>query len=450
MSSSPVGSQAVVIGAGMGGLAAAAAVAEHFDRVTILDRDSLPQAPSHRSGTPQSRHLHALLAGGLQALCDLLPGFEEDLVRAGAVPLRGGLDIRTERPGFDPFPARDVSIRVYAMSRPLLEFTVRERLQKTKNVEIRSMVRVTEIVPSPDGARATGVRVVDEDGTAGFFAADLVIDSSGRGVPTIAFLQATGRQGPEETQIGVNVGYTTARYRIPPSQSSTWKAVLHLPEAPATSRGALLFPMEDDQWILALGGRGDEVPPGDEAGFSNWARLLRTPTIFDAISSAERVGDLVRYLFPKSVRRHFTRLPSFPSGLVPLGDAICVFNPLYGQGMSVAAQEAVLLRRLLGEGSDAVGMPPRLAADFFAEVESILETPWAMSALPDLVYPSATGDRPKDFAQTLQFGAAVTRLAASAPDVHKIMAEVAYLLRPRSVYREPDLMRRVLAEMTAT
>ena len=450
MTSSPLGSHAVVIGAGMGGLAAAAALSGHFERVTVLDRDSLPQAPSHRSGTPQSRHLHVLLAGGLQAFCELLPGFEDDLVRAGAIPLRGGLDVRTERPGFDPFPARDVNIRLYAISRPLLEFTVRERLREKKNVEIRSSVRVIEIVPSADASRATGIRFVDEGGEAGLLNSDLVIDSSGRGMPTIAFLQTTGRKEPQETQIGVNVGYTTARYRIPRDRSSTWKAVLHIGEAPATSRGALLYPMEEDQWILALGGRGDEKPPGDEAGFLNWARLLRTPTIFDAISGAERIGELVRYSFPKSVRRHFARLPTFPSGLLPLGDAICVFNPIYGQGMSVAAQEAVLLRRLLGQSSTAADLSAQLAADFFTEVETILETPWAMAALPDLVYPSATGDRPKDFAQTLQFGAAVTRLAAREPDVHKVMLEVANLLRPRSAYREPDLMRRVLAEMPAS
>jgi hypothetical protein len=208
--------------------------------------------------------------------------------------------------------------------------------------------------------------------------------------------------------------------------------------------------MEGDQWILALGGRGDETPPGDEAGFLNWARLLRMPTIFDAISGAERVGELVRYSFPKSVRRHFAPTLSFPAGLLPLGDAICVFNPVYGQGMTVAAQEAVLLRRLLCEAPDATDLSPLLAADFFAGVESILDTPWAMSAVPDLVFPSAKGERPSDFVQMLQFGAAVTRLAGREADVHKIMIEVANLLRPRSTYREPDLMKRVLVEMTAS
>ena len=134
---------------------------------------------------------------------------------------------------------------------------------------------------------------------------------------------------------------------------------------------------------------------------------------------------------------------------MPLGDAICVFNPIYGQGMSVAAQEAVLLRRLLRERSGTGDPRSSLAADFFAEVEPILETPWTMAALPDLVYPSTTGDRPSDFAQSLQFGAALIRLAARDADVHKIMVEVGNLLRPRSVFGDPDLMKRVLAEMGA-
>jgi hypothetical protein len=122
---------------------------------------------------------------------------------------------------------------------------------------------------------AKGVRFVDEEGSTGLLNADLVVDSSGRGTPTLSFLQATGRPEPDETEIGVKVGYTTARHRIPSDESRTWKAVLHLPAAPATSRGGLLYPMEDGQWILSLGGRGDETPPGDEAGFLNSARLLR-------------------------------------------------------------------------------------------------------------------------------------------------------------------------------
>jgi 2-polyprenyl-6-methoxyphenol hydroxylase-like FAD-dependent oxidoreductase len=220
---------------------------------------------------------------------------------------------------------------------------------------------------------------------------------------------------------------------------------LHLPAAPQSSRGGLLYPMEGDRWIVGLGGRGQEKPPGDEAGFLEWVRQLRMTTIHDAIRHAERIGGLTRFSFPRSVRRDFRTVPHFPAGLLPFADAICAFNPVYGQGMSVAAQEALLLRRLLAEGHSGSS----LGARFFAEVEPVLETPWAMSVLPDLVFPDTTGPRPPDLEQTLKFGAALTRLAARDAGAHKLMTEVAQLLKPRSVYREPQFMGRVLEEMAA-
>ena len=448
MSSPHLGSHAVVIGAGMGGLAAAAAISEYFGQVTVLDRDALRSRPGDRAGTPQARHLHVLLAGGLRALCELLAGFEDDLVKAGAVPLRAGLDIRTERPGFDPFPKRDLSMRLYAMSRPLLEFTVRERIRTIPNVAIQAQARVTEIVPSQDLSAVTGVRYSDEHGKEHLLPADLVIDSSGRGVPTLELLAANGRQPPKETRVGVNIGYTTARYRIPTSQTRDWKAVLHLPSAPGTSRGSLLYPLEGNEWILALGGRGDEKPPGDEAGLLQWARQLRMPTIYDAIAGAERVGEVLRYGFPESIRREFSapESESFPIGLLPFADAICIFNPVYGQGMSVAAQEAILLKHLL---ADPLRSSSGLALAFFKGIEPILEAPWAMSVLPDFVFAETTGERPADLMQTFKFGAAITRLAARDADVHKLMAEVGNLVKPRSAYREPEMLKRVLAEMSA-
>src|SRR5215472_15407269 len=99
-----IGKQAVVVGAGMAGLTAARSLANFFERVIVLENDTLPIEPEHRPGTPQCRHLHALLAGGLKALGRLFPSFEEGLSQAGAVPLRMGYDYRVERPGYDPFP----------------------------------------------------------------------------------------------------------------------------------------------------------------------------------------------------------------------------------------------------------------------------------------------------------------------------------------------------------
>src|SRR5499426_654432 len=156
-----VGRQAVVIGAGMGGLTAARALADHFERVLVLDQDTLPENPADRHGVPQGRHVHALLAGGQQALAELFPKFEDALVRAGAVRLRVGLDIRVDRPGFDPFPQRDLGFDAYAMSRPLVEVTVRRLVQQCTSIEVRTGCQVQELMPSPDSTAVAGVRYTD-------------------------------------------------------------------------------------------------------------------------------------------------------------------------------------------------------------------------------------------------------------------------------------------------
>ena len=183
--STPIGRQVVVVGAGIGGLTAAAALADHFERVVVLERDALAREAAHRAGTPQAKHVHALLAGGQHALGDLLPGFEQDLARAGAVPLRVGLDVRVERPGYDPFPQRDLGWLGYSMSRPLIELTVRERVEQRANITMRPRCRAQDLVVTPDGAAVTAVRCQTADGRSETLPADLVVDASGRGALTL-------------------------------------------------------------------------------------------------------------------------------------------------------------------------------------------------------------------------------------------------------------------------
>ena len=438
---------AVVIGAGMAGLTAARALAAHFEQVTVLERDHLANAAAQRPGTPQALHVHGLLAGGLNALAELFPGFEKDLVGAGAVPLRGGLDIRVERPGFDPFPMRDLGVLTYAVSRPAIEFLVRQRVLQQANISLQAGSRVTELLASADGESVLGVRCEGTDGQLRMLAADLVVDASGRGAPTLMLLQTLGRTPPETTSIGVDIGYATATYEIPHDAGRSWLGVMTFPKAPQSSRGALMLPQEDGCWMLSLGGRGADKPPGDEAGFLDYALQLRTPTIYNAIRGARRVGGISRYAFPQSLRRHFERMAKFPRGLLPFGDAVCVFNPIYGQGMSMAAQEAVLLRRVLARSKGDSDPLADLAPTFFAELLPLLETPWAMAAIPDFIFPDTTGERPPDLERTLKVAFALLRLAARRPDVHKLVLEVQHLLKPRSAYRSPMLMARVLMEI---
>ena len=447
MSGGPIAEQAVVIGAGMGGLTAAKAVSQYFEKVIVLDRDALPEGPAARPGTPQARHAHALLAGGLNALDELFPGFCVDLAQAGAVKVRSGLDVIWERPGYDPFPIRDLGFDSFSMSRPLLEWVCRRRLGETPNIELRSGCRVIRILPGPDNARVAGVEVEEDGGPRRRVTADCVVDASGRGGLTLAFFDAIGQPRPEETEIGIDMGYATAIFEIP-ERGPEWKGLSHVPRPPDEQRGGLILPLENQKWVVSIGERHGDKLPGELEGFLAFTKTFRTPTIYEAIRGAKPASDIVRYNLPASTRFHFEGLARSPRGLIPLGDAICRFNPIFGQGMSVAAQEALALRNLLEDGR--VGDDPLsgLAERFFAEIQGCLASPWS-TAVTDFVLPQTRGERPPDLENRLRYGAALLRLAAEDPEVHKLMAEVSSLLKPASALREPELARRITAVMSA-
>jgi 2-polyprenyl-6-methoxyphenol hydroxylase-like FAD-dependent oxidoreductase len=443
-----LGRQALVIGAGMSGLAAAGALANHFEQVTVLERDRLATRPSPRPGTPQCRQVHGLLAGGLEALCRTFPGLDRDLAAAGAVPVRVVADFCVELPGFDPFPRRDFGRILYAASRPLLEHTVRRRALAAQNVVIRDHCRVLELVPSADRDRIAGARcqVIDEPPET--IPADLVVDASARGALTLAALDAIGRPRPRETTVGVDIGYATAIFEIP-EQRPDWQVVLTFAGAPGDRRSGFLLPIEENRWMACVAELHCPRPPRTLAELLDAARRLRTPTIHDAIRNARAVGMPQRFRLAESSLRHYETVVDFPEGLIPIGDAICRFNPVYGQGMSVAAREASilvdLLRRRAGDGEGLTGLPQ----DYLAGVQPWIAGAWSMSTTPDLAYPETRGERPPDLEHTLEFVSALHRVAVRDPEVHELLVAVRHLALPNDALHEPNVVDRVRAEMAA-
>jgi 2-polyprenyl-6-methoxyphenol hydroxylase-like FAD-dependent oxidoreductase len=446
--SNPILKQAVVIGAGMGGLAAAKAVAPHFEKVTVFDRDALPDAPAPRLGTPQARHTHGLLAGGCRALELLFPGIEFDLVEAGAVRMRVRRDTRFEIPGFDPFPQRDLGFDQFGLSRPALERVCRRRLECEPNIEFRPRTRVTELTASPHSGSVAGVRFEDTRGRPGRLAADLVVDASGRASPTLHFLDAIDSAKPAAIEIGIDQAYATAVFETPEAAPTDWLFVVHAPTPPGSSRLGIIMPMEGRRWSVSLCVNHGETPPGDIDGFMAFAKSLRMPTIYNAIRGAKHVGDVARFGMPCSVRRAFDRLDRFPRGLVPLGDSVCRFPPVQGQGMSVAAQEAHVLASLLDSRRGRADPLGGVAEAFFSEIQPLLEAPWAV-AMNDLAYPQTRGERPPDFATRMQYARALMRLAAEDAETDRLVFEVRSLLKPHSALREPELASRVMSMMAA-
>jgi len=205
-----LGRRAVVIGAGIGGLSAAGALAQHFQRVDILERDRLATSVASRSGTPQDRHPHGLLAGGLRALDQIFPRYKRDLAAAGAVPVSFAREVQFERPDVGVLPKRDFGISVLCATRPLIELVLRRRAEAIANVTLRPASRVIGIVPAAGSAGAGGVQFVNGSGRPETLDTDLVVDASGRGAPTLTLLDALGWDRPQMTEIGVDINYNTA------------------------------------------------------------------------------------------------------------------------------------------------------------------------------------------------------------------------------------------------
>jgi 2-polyprenyl-6-methoxyphenol hydroxylase-like FAD-dependent oxidoreductase len=440
-----LGQRAVVIGAGMGGLSAAGALAKYFERVEILERDRLTGSAASRSGTPQDRHPHGLLAGGLRALDQIFPGYKRDLAAAGAVPVTFAREVQFERPDVGVLPKRDFGISMLCATRPLIELVLRRRAEAVENIALRPASRVTGIVPAAGGDGVRGVRFVNGSGRSETIDADLVVDAAGRGAPTLTLLDALGWDRPQMTEIGVDLSYNTAVVEIPPTATTDWKLVLTLPDPPHLALHAVLAPTEDRHWIIVIADHNATSWIETWDAFLEASRSLITPTVYNALRHAQPPEGIRHYRFPVSTWKHFERLPRLPRGMLPVADALCRFNPIHAQGMSSAAKQARLLEDVLHRAADEPDPIAALQTGFMAEVASVIETPWTMSTSADLAFPQTRGERPDNFAEAREFEAALFRAAVADPVVHRAMLEVGQLLQPQSLLQEPDIIRRIEA-----
>ena len=435
-----VGDRAVVLGASMAGLVAAQVLADSYGQVIVIDRDELPETSIHRRGVPHGRHLHALAARGQQALENLFPGLTAELVADGA--LAGSLlaDARMFLSGHR-LRRTDTGLVLLCASRPFLEARVRARVRAHPNVILLDRCDVVGLVTTPDHRRVTGARVLRHADSSAeeVLVADLVVDASGRGSRTPGWLESLGYTPPEREQVRIGLAYSTRIYRLTPGALHGDLAILDAatPQLPRT--GALLA-LEGDRWMLTLAGILGDRPPTDPNGFLDFAQSLRFPDIYEAIQDAEPLDDPVGFRFPASTRHHYEQLRRFPAGFLVVGDAVCSFNPIYGQGMSVAALEALMLRRHLARGTE-----PQ-STRWFRDLARVVDVAWNMSAGGDLVFPGVEGHRTF---KTRLLSAYLARLhAAAAHDARLATAfiRVSGLVAPPQSLLHPSVVLRVLRE----
>lgn len=446
--SSLFGRRAVVIGGGIAGLSVAGVLAGCFERVDVLERDRLTASAESRPGTAQDRHPHGLLAGGLKALGEIFPGFERDLVEAGAVSVGVAQDICYERADVGALPRRDFGLSILCASRPLIEFVLRRRVMSIANIALRAGCRVTEILPSHEAAH--GVRFDTGSGQSETLAAELVVDASGRGALTLALLDTLGWEPPQVSEVGVDITYATAVVQIPAGATPVWKVALTQPNPPAVALNGVLLPLEGGRWIVTIVERGSDRRPDTWDSFHAMFSRLITPTIYTALRHAKPLEGIRHYGLRASHWRHFERLPGLPRGVLPIGDALCRFNPIQAQGMSAAAKQARLLQTVLRQMADEPNPLAAAQAGFMAGVESVLQTPWSMSTSADLAFPKARGERSENFEKVRQFEAALFRAVVADPVVHRAMMEVSQLLRPHELLHEPHIKERIVAASAKT
>jgi flavin-dependent dehydrogenase len=373
MSPTPHGRRtAVVIGAGVAGLAAAAVLAVRFRQVLVLDRDRLPDGPVRRRGIPQGAHPHVLLEPGRHGLESLLPGLGADLRAAGASLLSSGSAVAFYRDGkLTAEPA--VEPDMLCCSRPLLEWTIRRRLMLRPNVRITDRTAVHGL--TGDAARVTGVAT-----DAGGHSADLVVDCTGRGSRSDRWLATLGAITPPGQSVRVNVRYATTVIARGPHDLPAGSALYVLPTPPAETRFGAMLPIENDRWLVTLGGW--HQPAMDADGYFAFARSLPYALIADLIAERATPSTTVAmHHFPTSHRRRFAGLPGF----VALGDCVASVNPIYGRGMTAAAQQAIALGGVLDRH------PTELSRALFDAIDPIVDESWAVAVERDSLWPQTAG-----------------------------------------------------------
>jgi 2-polyprenyl-6-methoxyphenol hydroxylase-like FAD-dependent oxidoreductase len=438
----------VVVGGSLAGMLAARVLSDHFDIVTLLERDRFTEAPAARKGLPQGRHAHALLERGRRALERFLPGLTGELVRAGAEPLDFTRDVAWMSPcgWYVRFPG---DLVLLSCTRDLIDWGVRGRVAALPNVRIEQGADIAGLIRGPGGGDCiAGVRLrsrtADDQVVSGGpeIAADLVVVADGRNSHLPDWLIALGYEVPGETVINSFQGYASRLYRSPAEFASDWKGLYIQQAPPDDPRGGLVVPVEGGRWLVSLVGGDGDYPPTDEAGFLAFARSLRSPALYQAIASAEPLTPIAGQRATENRLRHYERLTGFPDGVVALGDAVCAFNPVYGQGMTALALGAEVLDRWLREESYC---GPGRSRVFQRSLARATAAAWQLSAGADYGFRTTQGPPQSRVARlTGRYIAAVVQASTWRPWVRRRLAEVLHLLRPPSVLFGPGVLGRLV------
>ena len=438
---SKLGQRAIVCGASMAGLLAARVLSDFYETVTLVERDRLPDGPEQRRGVPQGRHWHALLSTGSKALDQLFPGLLDELAAAGAnvldndtrVYVRLGQHVQHRLATL----ADPAALVFYQPSRPFLESHVRRRVRAIENVRIFDGHDVVE--PIADRThRVTGARVVNRDtGEETLLDAELVVDATGRSARTPAFLDKLGYERPVEQRHPVHLSYTSQFLRIPAGTIA--EKMIGLGPVPERPTGLVVAAYEHDTWILTLYGVGGYELPDDLVGIIESAAQFAPPSLISALRAAEPLGAVSAQRYPASTWRRYDKMRQFPAGLLVMGDAICSFNPVYMQGMTMAALQAVALRNCLADRDGD------LSRRFFKATAKQIAPVWQSNRLSDFTLAQGGGWR-SVLRRLMNWQMdKVWTAATNDPAVAEAILRVTHFVDPPARLLRPSFLMRLVA-----
>jgi len=439
--------KAIVIGGGMAGLASAEVLSKHFDQVMIIERDQYSDATEFRKGVPQNRQPHALMMAGLDGLNTLFPDFTQDWLDVGAVPVDFGHDVEWNafgqwRPQYEP------GLVGLSSSRPALENVVRRRVQANRKICIQESTEVVDLVSDATFGTVTGVRVRSRDGsqTETVYEAALVVDTSGRGSHTQEWLSHMGYDCPERTVVDAHLGYASRIYERP--ASFTGQMIYIQPVPPHQTHGAIMTPMEGNRLHVCLIGMSKDYPPTDEAEFLSFLEGLHEKRLYEVIKDAKPLSPIAGYRHAENIRYHYERLTRWPENFVVLGDAILAFNPVYGQGMTVAVLSALKLDECLqtrfAKHADLTGF----AKMFLKELTKVQAFSWQLATGEDMRWSPDTEGCPSKPGLIEGFRLAFLKkvMVASCKDpvVTEALYRVMNMVATPAVFFRPRMMARIL------
>jgi 2-polyprenyl-6-methoxyphenol hydroxylase-like FAD-dependent oxidoreductase len=419
----PVFGRVVVAGASMSGLLAATVLAPGCEQVLVLDRDHLPDRPVARRGAGQARHAHALLATGVSAIEDLLPGSIAEMLDRGARRHDTATDITWVNCGsrLAVAPSR---LEGLSVSRVLLEHVIRRRVAQLPNVHILPRCTVTGIRTAHGTVCGATMTASSGRSATRTLPADLVVDATGRASRLPRWLTENGYALPSEERMTISLTYTSRIYPRPPDQHGN----VVIGPAPVNPRAGALLWLENDRWHATLAGYHGDQAPLDPQAFTDYAASLPSPLIADILGDTTSLEGPYSYRIPANRWRRYDLSSSWPDHLLCLGDSACVLNPVYGQGITVAALQARLLRDLLAEHHQD------LAHRFRIRAADIIGNAWSIAVFNDNLL---TGNLDYDQQATVEYLERFHHAAATDPTLAHLFLNVINLREPATRLTEP-------------